>query len=180
MDLFGHHLAFARIQRIGTVRRRRFADRCPQVRFDKHCHIVRPNFLIDLGSLFRIEVIDKGGIQIHHQTFTRRHAGRLFKLLGANGKLLVDLERIDQVNALGQHFSCHPPEQREDSDMSGINTSHGGEYQNHYHKCGQRNPEEPEHWVGVSVDHPASSLIENRHSIFSPRRIVMRTNRPAK
>ena len=141
VDLFGHHLAFARIQRIGTVRRRRFADRCPQVRFDKHCHIVRPNFLIDLGSLLRIEVIDEGGIQIHHQTFARRHAGRLLNFLSADGKLLVNLERIHQMNAFRQDFSCHPPEQRENSDVAGINPSDGGEYQNHYHKCGQRDPE---------------------------------------
>ena len=54
VNLLGHHLALAGVQRIGGVRRRRFADGRTQVWLDQHRHIVRPDFLIDLGRFFGI------------------------------------------------------------------------------------------------------------------------------
>ena len=80
---------------------------------------------------------------------------------------MVGLEGIDQMNALGQHLSGHPPKQGEHADVAGIHTGHGGEDHDHQHERSRRNPEQPQYRAGIGVNHVAVRLIEYRHRIPS-------------
>ena len=93
--------------------------------------------------------------------------------------LVVGLERIDQMNALRQHLSRHPPEQGEHADVPGIHPGHGGEDQDHQHERGRRDPEQPQDGVGIGVNHVAAGLIEYRHRIPSPPIVCQLINAPS-
>src|SRR5438132_127231 len=98
------------------------ANGCPEIGFNQYGQVIGPDFLIDLGRLLRIEVVNEGGVKIHDQTFGRGYAGRFLDLLRPNRELMIYLEGIHQVNAFGQNLSGDTPEQRKYADIARFNS----------------------------------------------------------
>src|SRR6266481_1620114 len=88
-DLFGNHLALAGVEGVSSVRGSRFTNSSPQVGLDQDFHIIRPDFLVHIGSLVRIEVVDQRSVEVHDQSFARGHASRFLNFLGAEGEFVI-------------------------------------------------------------------------------------------
>jgi len=92
----------------------------PHVRNDEHVQVVAANRLEDVGRTLRVEPVQERGLEVHEQPLARGHLGHLLGLLRADGKRSDLLERVDEVEALGQLFAGHAAEQRQDPDVSGF------------------------------------------------------------
>src|SRR5580704_12881910 len=123
VDLLGHHFSLTRVERVGSVGRRRFADGGSQVGFDQHRFVAGADFLKYVRGFFRIKMVDQRSIEIHDQAFAGGDAGGFLDLLGADGQLVVGLEGTDDVHALGQDFSGDTAEEGEHADVTGLDAS---------------------------------------------------------
>src|SRR6266404_2236355 len=111
--LLGDHLTFAGVESIRSVRGSRFTNGRAHIGLDQDFHVIRPDFLVHIGSPVRAEVINQGSVEVHDQALARRHASRFLDFLSPDREFVIRLQRVDEVDAFGESFARDPSKQRQ-------------------------------------------------------------------
>src|SRR5712671_6315892 len=109
-----------------------FADGGTERRFDHDVFIVGADLLENFCGAVRVEVVDERCVEAHHQAFARWDVRRFLERLRLDGKFVVRLQRIDEVNSLPQSSAfLHLAEEGEHADVAGADSGDGTEEENH-------------------------------------------------
>ena len=170
VNLLSHHFTLAGVEGIGGMRSGGFTDGGAESGLNDNIFIVGSDFLEDFCGALRIEVIDERRIEAHHQAFAGWHAGRFLEGLRLDGKFIVGLQRIDEVNSFAQILArLDLAEKRQDPDVAGANTGYRTEEQNDQQKGHNTEPDEPQKVCVAGVDDARARWIEDGHWSFPLR-----------